>query len=200
MSTAPNGQSGNPTEQAPLYAFYDKTKEKQKGLVWAHRELLEGDLVTKFLRDQLLSKFGRDTPKGKGYVRLPDWCVAYQFLDGGKDEKNREHWTLLMAWFPNMVELGDLLSVFDDDVFKHVASKGVGLPKVLPKFEYEPKFSQLAFEGSRIEEEISHENARRISEGIMERGEVDIVFYHESLGQDGKSESVMIETRKKLSK
>lgn len=188
MQTNPKCMSGD--TQTPLYAFYDKTKEsKNNGWLWFHRDLTPADLIN-FNRDHLLSHLPSGDFCWQGFVPLPKYTVSFKIYQAGKDDKGRDHWVLLSAWWPVGASHSNVLN-FEDVVFKHIETSKDTFPPNLRKFDYFPEFVKLIAEGGELEVESMAEG-RTCIESIRNDGKVDIVFYREK--PNGKA---LIKTKKK---
>lgn len=170
-----NGQSGK--VNLTRYMFYDKTKElNNQGWFWFHHTL-PPEAANKLLRDELQPKFGNEKPEGKGFVTILQQKVLFQYFPRNKDDRNRDHWVLLLAWPPANMKTSELWSVFDDEVFGHVGSGQDDIPKVLSIFEYNPNYVKLTYTGGKGS--VERENGRGLVEKAEDEGLVSVAFYCE---------------------
>lgn len=170
-----NGQSGKNIETR--YMFYDKTKEKNKGWVWWHHTL-SPDNAYNLLREKLQQKFGNGDPDGKGFITDGNQKIFYQYFSRDKDEKNRKHWVLLLAWPSASLDSPEIWSIFDNEVFKHIGSGKDDIPEVLSVFDYDPSYCKLVHSGGDDSVEPGR-NARELVEKAESFGKVNVVFYCE---------------------
>lgn len=184
-----NGQNGN---NQTLYMLYDKTKEASKGWSWYHHTLSLEE-ASKLIRDELSPKFGNSSPEGKGFVAFQHRKVLFQFFPRANDDRNREHWVLLLAWPRANAELSELWSILDDDVFRHVGSGRDDIPDGLSSYEYNPNYMKLTYVGASIT--MASGKSREVVENVEHRDKVDVVFYCER--STGKTEII---TQPKLPK
>lgn len=183
--------SGEPL--APRYAFYDKGKDgRNDGWVWFHRDL-SIDGIRKFYVDHFRNYFGNGVLDGKGFVCYGESLVLYQYFPGGKDDKGRDHWVLLLAWLPAKCQTSYALSILENDVFMHVRSNRDTWPPQLCEFDYQSELIKLMYEGAKVDID-SHVKGREYIRKINDRGAVNVSFYWEK-----PNGSATIETQKKSS-
>jgi hypothetical protein len=177
-----NGQSGRGIDIH--YMLYDKTKEQTKGWAWWHYSLSPENAYT-LIREKLQPKFGNDNPDGKGFIYFLQQKVLFQFFSRNKDEKNRDHWVLLLAWPSADLEFPELWSVFNNEVFKHIGSGKDDIPEELSVFDYDPHYCKLVHSGGTCNVERG-KNSRELVEKAESMGKVNVVFYCEqSSGKAG---------------
>ena len=72
----------------------------------------------------------QDSDLWAGMVRLADWTVAYRYFNGGRDEHRRPgRYIMLTAWIQaDDAHEKDLLPLFDNATFKHVAENAKTIP------------------------------------------------------------------------
>jgi hypothetical protein len=165
--------------------LYDKTKEATNCWSWYHYSL-SLDLAKKLYRDDLSPKFGNSIPDGKGLLRFQNRKVLFQYFPRTSDDRNREHWVLLLAWPPEGTSFPEAWAILEDEVFKYVASGKDDIPKILSQYEYNPDYIKLTYFGGAGT--VPADKGRDIVENIERRGKVDIAFYCEK--SNGKAEIV----------
>ena len=179
-----NGQSGEVIETH--YMFYDKTKEQNRGWFWWHHSLSPDNAYT-LLREKLQPKFGNENPEGKGFITFLQKRVLFQYFPRNKDEKNRDHWVLLLAWPQADLEISELWSIFDNGVFKHVGSGQDDVPEELSSFDYNPFYYRLTHTGGEGSVEQGKEG-RKLVENAERIGMVNVTFYCER--SNGRAEII----------
>lgn len=170
-----NGQSGRDVEAH--YMLYDKTKEQSKGWVWWHHSLSPDNAYT-LLREKLQPRFGNGNPEAKGFIAVAQQKILFQYFSRDKDERNRDHWVLLLAWLPDGLTFSELWSIFDNEVFKHIGSGKDDIPEELSVFDYDPNYCRLVHSGGDDSVEQG-KNGRELVEKAESFGKVDVVFYCE---------------------
>lgn len=173
----------------PLYAFYDKLAESNDGWQWFHRELKRDQILA--IYHELLRKIGSEPKDEKGFMFIEDWFVAFQFFSSGSDDRQRDHWVLLLAVLPGTWKSLDAWKVVDGPVFQHVAVNHESLPEALSEFDYLPDVVKITYEGGKIEM-LPLDKGRGYIEEIEKRGAVDVVLYFE------RSNLVTIVTQAKI--
>ena len=174
MQVNPKCTTGEPPE--PRYAFYDKSKEeKNNGWIWFHRDLVLDNII-KFYRDDFQGHFGNGVPDGRGFVRVGDFLWLYQYSPAGKDDKARDHWVLLLARLPEK-EASGAWNVFENGVFKHVASGKDSVPELLSEFDYDPEIVKLTYAGATVV--VPSDKGRFYIQEIKTRGAVNVIFCRE---------------------